>query len=49
MATFPEAVKSVTCAHDEGVFSGTTCLVELSCHCVTCMAQTYGVCVHVSM
>ena len=23
MATFPEAVKSVACARDEGVFSGT--------------------------
>ena len=24
MVTFPEAVKSVDCAYDEGVFSGTT-------------------------
>ena len=28
MVTFPEAVKSVACAHEEGVFSGTTLTVD---------------------
>ena len=39
MVTFPEAVKSVACAHDEGVFTGTVdwnCVVS---SCVTCIAQ----------